>query len=341
MKNFCKITPLLFSLLLLGCKHKTESAQVDRNVSDKVVYASLEESKQKLPSGRVATCVNKVSLTERTTLIEENHYGLIFPKKLLTSSSMSYCSDNTAENGTSFEMNYVDPGGKGMDGYVNGVIGGVQKSGSWRPSNSKLTGMPTLLSNLKNNVIIQWKTSQENALDPTDKWMASINLIFDNGEADAKPVASNRDYDLVIELGSHNFNNATEDITEGSKRSYFARDKNGSLRTFDIVVAGKTYRYAVRYKFFIRGDDSDNKTHVKYIPINEANVPPYLNHSLKAFIDNSKAFIQYANMPADKRVLANKKVALPSLYLKSIRAGYEVYKGESTLRNDFFKLVFE
>jgi hypothetical protein len=189
-------------------------------------------------------------------------------------------------------------------------------------------------------MVIQWKVSQENALDTDDKWMASINIIFDSGDIDKKPKASERDYDLVIELNSHNFNNSTADITEGNKRNYFARNEDGSLKTFNLKVKNKTYKYAVRYKFYYNSGDKNNKVHVKYIPINEQNVPPYINHSAKAFIDNSKEYIQYANMPKAERDLANKKVANSNLYLKSIRAGYEVYKGKSILRNDFFRVVF-
>jgi hypothetical protein len=46
-------------------------------------------------------------------------------------------------------------------------------------------------------------------------------------------------------------------------------------------------------------------------------------------------------MPEDKRILSHEKVALPTLHLKSMGGGYEVYSGESTLRNDFFRVVFE
>ncbi len=272
-------------------------------------------------------------------MIKQDRYSLVFPSDLLSSSEMRYCGNHVDNNGAIFEIDYVDPGGSGMDGYVNGVIGGVQQNGSWNPSDTRLTGLPVLLSELDNSMIIQWKTSQDNALDIDDKWMASINVIFDDGVTDTKPAAADRDYDLVIESNSFNFNNDLDDITIGNKRSYLARNSDGSLRTFDIIVEGNTYRYGVRYKFHYNSGDKNNKVHVKYIPIDEANVPPYLNHSLKAFIDNSKAFIQYANMPDAERILANEKVAKPTLYVKSVSAGYEVYKGESTLRNNFFKLL--
>ncbi len=207
--------------------------------------------------------------------------------------------------------------------------------------------MPVLLSELDDSMILQWKASQENALDDDaennnrDKWMASINLIFSSNGIGNKPDRTARDYDLVIEGKSHNFTNDTVDITEGNKRNYLARNKDGSLRTFNIIVEGQTYKYAVRYKYFYNTVSDDDKVHVKYIPINEENVPPYLNHSIKAFIDNSRDFIESARMPEDKRILSHEKVALPALHLKSIGGGYEVYSGESILRNDFFRVVFE
>jgi hypothetical protein len=229
-----------------------------------------------------------------------------------------------------------------MDSYPNGTVGGIQNGGHWFPGNKDLTGMPVLLSDLDDSMILQWKVSQENAWDDgdnMDKWMASINMIFDDGKVDEKPSAKDRDYDLVIELNSHNFNNSTVDVTTGNKRNYFAKDKKGNLLTFNLVVDGKTYKYAVRYKFYYNSGDKNNKVHVKYIPINEDNVPPYLNHSVNAFIKNSWDYIEFTDMPDKERALAYKKVAKSTLYLKSIRAGYEVYKGQSTLRNDFFRIV--
>ncbi len=334
MNKYYMLALSLSSLLLFGCNGINSTGIVIRT-------DTLYESKQNIPSKTTEVCTNTVNLQERTSIIKQGQYTLLFPKKLLNSSSMRYCSDQIDNNGTAFEIDYVDPGGKGMDGYVNGVIGGVQNNGSWQTGDSSLTGMPILLRDLDDFMIIQWKTSQDNALDDNDKWMASINVIFDAGDADAKPDASERDYDLVIELNSLNFNNSTEDVIEGNKRNYLARNTDGTLRTFNIIVDGKTYRYGVRYKFSYNRGDKDNKVHVKYIPIDKENVPPYLNHSLKAFIDNSKEFIQYANLSDHERALANEKVAIPILYLKSIRAGYEVYKGESTLRNDYFRVVFE
>jgi len=74
--------------------------------------------------------------------------------------------------------------------------------------------MPVLLSDLDDSLIIQWKVSQENALEESDKWMASINVLFGT-HADTKTV--NRDYDLVIESYGHNFDNSTEDEIKEKK----------------------------------------------------------------------------------------------------------------------------
>jgi len=333
------ITSLLASVFT-GCSSETSVNTIEVPAQVKIKTAH-SESNQPLPAQVTETCANVITLQERTSVIQENQYTLVFPTDLLDSSTMTYCSNQIKNKGSLFEIDYVDPGGSGMDGYVNGVIGGVQKDGSWQTSDASLTQMPILLSDLDDSMIIQWKVSQDNALDADDKWMASINVIFDSGEPDAKPDAAKRDYDLVIESSSLHFNNTTEDTAKGNKKNYLARNPDGSLRTFDIIVDGKTYRYGVRYKFYHNSGDKDNKVHVKYIPIVEENVPPYLNHSLKAFIDNSKEFIQYANMPDTERALAHEKVAISTLYLKSIRAGYEVYAGKSTLRNDYFRIVFK
>ncbi len=332
------IAVLISSIAILSCS-ATEK-KTERAIGVETATSGMPESSQDVPSGVPKACVS-ANASKRTSIIKEGQYTLVFSKSLLDSSTMHYCSERIDSHGSAFELAYVDPGGTGMDGYPNGVVGGVQNSGSWLPGNVKLTGMPVLLGDLDDRMIVQWKTSQSNAHDENDKWMASINLIFDTGDPSAKPDPAARDYDLVIESYSFRFNNSTEDVTEGSKRNYFARNKDGSLRTFDIVVDGKVYKYAVRYKFYYGRGDKDDKVHVKYIPIDEENVPPYLNHSIAQFIDNSREFIQYAKMPDEERVLANEKVAKATLYLKSIRAGYEVYQGESTLRNDFFRVVFD
>ena len=48
--------------------------------------------------------------------------------------------------------------------------------------------------------------------------------------------------------------------------------------------------------------------------------------------------LKYTKMPKKERALVEQKVANPSLYLKSICAVYEVYKGHGILRN-FFRVV--
>lgn len=354
MKKYYTTLLLLSTLLVLGCnsgdeKNSDASAtevgdnedggtETEAGGTQTDTNGTLAESSQSLPLVTSETCANTVALDTRSTTILANQYTLIFPSNLQSASSMRYCSDIVEDLGAAFEIDYVDYNGTGMDGYINGVIGGVQQSGSWEVGDIEKTGMPVLLSNLDDSFIIQWKVSQENALEESDKWMASINVIF-GMHADTK--TENRDYDLVIESDSHNFDNSTEDEIKEKKSNYLARYEDGSLRTFDIVVEGKTYRYGVRYKFYRDSGDKDDKVHVKYIPIDEANVPPYLNHPLKAFVDNSKGFIQYANMPEDLRALAHEKVALPNSYVKAIGAGYEAYRGESILRNDYFRVILK
>lgn len=308
-----------------------------------------ESTKYDLPESQ-GTCSNTTFTTQRVTAVEENKLALTNAQYDNALTTMSYCPEHVAEYGSAFELKYVDQVGvSGFQGYPNGLVGGY-KDGSWHPGDKRLSGMPVLLGDLSNDMVIQWKISHENALDEgendSDKWMASINMIFDEGDANAKPDADERFYDLVIELESHLFKNDLNDTNltldpNPAKRSYLARNDDGSLRTFDLMVDGQIYKYGVRYKFFRKGTSvaKDKKVHVKYIPIDEENIPPYLNHSAKAFIDNSKDFIQYARMPEVYRTIANENTAKPTLYLKSIRAGYEVYRGECTLRNDYFRIM--
>ena len=294
-------------------------------------------------------CTNRTTTTVRVTDVEPNKLALTNAMHVHNTTTMTYCPDHVDEYGSAFELNYVYEGGTGMDGYPNGLVGGYQQ-GKWHPSDKRLSGMPVLLGDLRDDMVIQWKVSQEDAWDEgeddKDKWMASINIIFDDGKATSKPDDTKRFYDVVIELNSHLFNNDLSDTNltlnpNAVKRNYLAREDNGSLRTFDLMVDGQIYKYGVRYKFYTEGvsEAKDKKVHVKYIAISDENIPPYLNHSIKAFIDNSKEFIQYARMPESYKIRANATVAKPTLYLKSIRAGYEVYKGESTLRSDYFRIM--
>lgn len=346
---------IVASLLLFGC-NGSESIVGNKNSSDTSdtpnIVEKIYESNQSIPK-LTETCTNIVDIEERGTIIKDNHYLLTFlgDDKSATS-SMAYCNDDITNSGAAFELNYVDPNPNtlqgGMDGYTNGAIGGFQNGGTWYPSDASLTGMPILLSNLDDSMILQWKVSQDNAWDEdsdttsADKWMASINMVFDSGDWNEKPDNDLRHYDVVIMSNSYNFKSELIDTLPddtGNKRSYFARNGD-DLRTFDIVVEGKTYQYAVRYKFYYNsGDARNDKVHVKFIPIDKNNVPPYLNHSVKAFIDSSKAYLKFTQIPDDRSALVEEKVADPTLYLKSIRAGYEVYKGESTLRNDYFRII--
>lgn len=332
MKKFT-LSIIILSILLFGCTTDEEQASVDIDKQeDKTITKTFD-----IPPV-VEACINPTIVNERKFYIKDNHYFLTFPRGL-TQSTMRYCTDMIDTHGSAFELDFIDAGGSGMDGYPNGGIGGIKSGGTWYPGDKTLTGMPVQLSELDDSMILQWKVSQENALDDDDKWMASINMIFTEGKEDSVPQGEDRDFDLVIESNSHRFDNSLDDTIKGKKSNYLARHPDGSLRTFDIVVEEKTYRYGVRYKFYTDSGDKDNKVHVKYIPINEENVPPYLNHSVKSFIDNAKEFIQYANMSDDKRTLSYAKVASSHLYLKSIQAGYEVYQGQSTLRNDFYRIV--
>ena len=275
----------------------------------------------------------------KTVTIKQDHYFLTRPGGLGNSSEMTYIPANVDSNGAAFSLNYIDEGGRGMDGYPNGGAGGHKVGGSWIPGDYNLTGMPVRISSLDNSLRIEWKTSQQNATDDDDKWQATINVIFDGGTSHSEPVNADRDYDLVIFSDSHHFAGASlDDKPKEGNKSYwwFARYSDGALRPFVISIGGIEYEYAVRYKFFQESGDKDNKVQIKYIPVNST--PPSINVALKPFIDNSKDFIQYTGMPDTERARAHEKVANPDLWLKSIRAGYECYKGASILRNDYFRV---
>ncbi len=113
---------LLSGLLSFGCKTNTGIV---------IETDALSESNQNIPSKVSEACTNTINLEERTSIVKQNQYTLVFPTDLLNASAMSYCFSEIDHNGAAFKIDYVDPGGSGMDGYVNGVIGGVQKDGSW------------------------------------------------------------------------------------------------------------------------------------------------------------------------------------------------------------------
>jgi len=139
----------------------------------------------------------------------------------------------------------------------------------------------------------------------------------------------------------HRFDDSVDDKPIGSSTThwYFARNTNGSLKPYELTIDGKTFNYAVRYKFFINAGDKDNKSHVKFIPFGNSELPPVLKVNVKNIINASKNLMQYANIPAEYLELAKNNIALDNAWLKSINAGYEVYTGKSTLKIDKFKVL--
>ena len=260
-------------------------------------------------------------------------------------STMRYCSDFfTLDYGGSYTLDYIDQGGTGMDAYPNIIIGSAKISGNWIPGNETITGMPVQLSNIPEGMYLEWKVSQQNALDPDDKWMASINFIFDNyGTATSEPVSDDRDYDLVVKATSHNFNGDELDdqpTANGNNPAFwfFARETNGDIKPYVITIEGITYTYAVRYKFFEGSASNANKSHVKFIPYGPNGAPPVLILNIDDVITASRDYIAFANLPTAQYNLAQNNIGLPDAWLKSINAGYEVYTGESTLKIEKFKV---
>ncbi|TLX71273.1 T9SS type A sorting domain-containing protein [Labilibacter sediminis] len=257
-------------------------------------------------------------------------------------STMHYCSNNFNEvNGGNFYLNYVDEGGSGMDAYPNVNAGGVKSVGTWYPGDKEKVGMPTTIESIPEAMNFEWKTSQENAWDEDDKWMASINFIFDNyGDETSIPDNALRNYDLVVMHESHNFNKDLNDLDEpsGTRIWYYARFEDGSLRPYELEIDEVIYKYAVRYKFFVGTETKDDKSHVKFIPYGTTGTPPVLKVNVKEIIQVSKDYIQYAAMPSEYSALANANIALNDAWLKAINAGYEVYEGTSVLKTDKFKV---
>lgn len=258
-------------------------------------------------------------------------------------STMYYYAEHfNADYGGSYVLEYIDEGGSGMDSYPNVTIGGVKTGGKWFPGDKNTVGMPTQLKDISSTMSFEWKTSQENATDSDDKWMASVNFIFDNyGTETSQPNTTDRDYDVVVMHQYHNFDDSVEDKPIGSSTThwYFARNNDGSLLLYELVIDGKTYTYAVRYKFFINAGDKNNKAHVKFIPFGNNELPPVLKVNIKHIINASKTYMKYAKIPAEYLALAENNIALDHAWLKSINAGYEVYTGKSTLNIDKFKIT--
>lgn len=284
----------------------------------------------------------QTTVTQQNTLILSNfNYGLTNPLWDVAC-PMTYNSSQIATKGAAFSFQFTNPGGAGYKGYPNGVVGGYSQGGTYYPGNTSASGFPIQIKNLNHDLRINWKVSQQNANDANDKWWASINVIFDNTGPTLEPVSANRDYDLVIMLNQYQQEDLN-DVPRGTNQVYwyFARNTNGSLKTLDLLINGVVYKWAVRYKFFNYpvGDpnyDKNNKVHLKFIPVDNNNVAPFLDHSLKMFIDASKEYIQYLNLTPAELQLANTKVADPELWVKSVAAGYEVYTGSFTVNNDYF-----
>ncbi len=247
------------------------------------------------------------------------------------------------DHGGSYVLEYLDQGGQGMDSYPSIVIGGTKVGGTYYTSDEAVIGMPVKLSEISETLSFDFKTSQENALDSDDKWMSSINFIFDNyGTEDSELVNDDRDYDLVVMHEYHNFNDSLEEnpltANTTSTHWYFARNADGSLKPYELNIDGENYSYAVRYKFFINSGAKDNKAHVRFMPIGNENIPPVLKVNVKDIVQASRDYLPYVNLTQDLRDLAESNIALPDAWLKSINAGYEMYTGESLIKIDKFKV---
>ncbi len=283
-------------------------------------------------------------VTEPVTVITPNKHILI--NRLYDEGvDVSYDPADTAVKGGAFSASYIDPNpgvAGGMDSYLNASIGGYKRGGVWHSADAS-TGMPVKIKDLDNDLRIQWETFQANGNDADDKWWATINVIFDAGPELAAPISTDRDYDLVIEFERYEQDDLTDRplvTTPTNAYWWFARNSDGSLRPFVLNIDGKRYEWGVRYKFFQTGH-KDNKTHVKFIPLDNNDVAPYLDHPLKTFIDATVEYLDYTDLPPAEEALALSKVALPDLWIKSIAAGYETYTGESTLGNKKFKTVID
>ncbi|MFD0962890.1 fibronectin type III domain-containing protein [Pseudofulvibacter geojedonensis] len=260
--------------------------------------------------------------------------------------------DTISKYGAAFKFYYTNSDGESdFDGYVSGAIGGYKSNGTYSSGVKSACGMPVQIKDLTHSLRIKWETNQTNANDSDDtettdvneedKWWATINVIFDAGDENAEPVSDNRDYDLVIQNVSYKQDDF-ENLTNTSGRYWkFAKNSDNSTKYFSLFLNGTEYKWAVRYKFFNYPSGHDDyhkndKVHVKFIPEKNNSPIPRFNHSLKAFIDCSKDYMQYARLTESETTLAQKKIATDTLWIKSLTAGYEIYSGESTLENVHF-----
>ena len=291
-------------------------------------------------------------VTERITVLDPNH-NYVLTNNLFNAtipSPMYYDPDKVSTNGAAFEIVYHNAdGGSAYDGYPGGTVGAYKKGGTYHPGIFAACGMPAQIKNIGSDFRIKWETYQQNVDGPNDKWWASINVIFDAGPPNEEPVTADRDYDLVIQFESYeqdDFKDLPKKTGEGQGGQYyyfcrdgFADDGQGNniapLHTYDVVLEGTTYQFAVRYKFFNYPPgssqdklDKNNKVHIKFIPSDNADVMPFLDHPLKSFIDVTKTYyrLYIANLPEAEKTLADQKVGTDSLWVKAVAAGYEVYR---------------
>lgn len=283
------------------------------------------------------------TVTNFSTLIKSNHnFGITNPL-WNENSSMTYNASQVDVLGAAFSIDYTNQGGTAFDGYPSGTVGGYKASGTYYSGNKAACGMPIQIKDLTHELRVNWQTSQLNAHDTDDKWWATINVIFDSGAETLEPDTVARDYDLVIQNVSYTQDDFSDLAIQPNQRYwYFARETpGGAIKPFTLYLNGVAYSWAVRYKFFnyLPTDpnaDKNDKVHIKFIPLDNDNPIPYLDHSLKQFIDCTVNYLDFLPLTTTERALANSKVAESTLWIKSISAGYEVYEGVSTLKNDFF-----
>ena len=294
----------------------------------------------------------QVTVTERVTVLDPNHHYTLTNSLFdaIIPSPMTYYPSQVSTNGAAFEVVYHNSdGGSSVDGYPSGKVGAYKKGGTYYPGIFAACGMPEQIQNIDNDFRIKWNPYQLDVAGPNDHWWASINVIFDIGDQNDEPIAADRDYDLVIEFDRYDEYEFVDkpkqtEPGEGGSYNYLCRDgfvddgfgnNIAPLHPFDIVLEGITYQFAVRYKFFNypAGSpqnklDKNNKVHIKFIALDNTDVMPFLDHPLKTFIDVTKTYysLYIDGLPQEEEDLADQKVGIETLWVKSIAAGYEVYK---------------
>jgi Secretion system C-terminal sorting domain len=299
-----------------------------------------------------AICDGQITnITQFSTLIKTNHnIGLNNPA-WNQNSLMTYNIGQVNTLGGAFSFNFTNnlgAGGTGYKGYPSASIGAFKGGGNYTQGVLNACGMPIQIANLNDDLRIKWKVSQQNANDADDKWWASINVIFDTTAPEFEPLAENRDFDLVIELNRYEQEVFMDEIYSLTNPVYwyYAKNSDGTLKTLDFNYNGIVYSWVVRYKFFKYPVGHPNvanndKVHIKFTPLLNSNVAPFLDHSLKKFITTSVDFLQNVNLTTEERTLAEAKVGVSNLYIKNINAGYEVYTGNFTIANDYFYTVLD